>query len=263
MQPAGASHVNLLEEPEHLGAPFAFSILFHAAVAALLIGMAVLQVERKSELMGDLNPGAGVAVTAVKTIPILQKQGEINRLANNTETVVPQAPLKLREQRPEQKPQPQRAIELPTEKPLKMQPKPLSPTPYRPRQDYQRNQVFSRTPPALVSPNIGLQGAGGVGLGPRSPFGYQFSAYAQQIRDLISSKWNQSGIAASPTAVATVSIHIARDGSVQITQVETSGNYSLDTSAKRAVLDADPLPPLPPGFPRNDANVDLLFRLRQ
>jgi outer membrane biosynthesis protein TonB len=45
--------------------------------------------------------------------------------------------------------------------------------------------------------------------------------------------------------------------------VETSGNYALDTSARRAVLDANPLPPLPPGFPRNDANVDLLFSLRQ
>jgi TonB family protein len=263
MRPAAASHVNLLEEPEHLGAPFVFSVLFHAGIVALMIGITAIEMKRNSELMGDLHPGAGVAITAVKTIPIQRKQGEINRLANDTETIVPQAPLKLREQRPEQKRQPEKAIELPTEKPLKIQPKPVSQNLYRPHQDYKPNQVFSHTAPALVSPQVGLQGAGGVGIGARSPFGYQFSGYAQQIRDLIASKWSQSGIAAPPSAGATVTIHIARDGSVQITQVETSGNYALDTSAKRAVLDANPLPPLPPGFPRNDASVDLLFSLRQ
>jgi TonB family protein len=48
---------------------------------------------------------------------------------------------------------------------------------------------------------------------------------------------------------------------VQISQ--PSGDYLLDTSAKRAVLDANPLPSLPPEFPRNEATVELFFQLRQ
>ena len=48
---------------------------------------------------------------------------------------------------------------------------------------------------------------------------------------------------------------------VQVTQ--PSGDYLLDTSAKRAVLDANPLPTLPAEFPRNDATVELWFQLRQ
>jgi protein TonB len=59
-----------------------------------------------------------------------------------------------------------------------------------------------------------------------------------------------------------VTIRIGRDGSVQITDAQTSGFYQLDTSAKRAVLDANPLPPLPPGFPHSNADVELLFQLR-
>jgi len=37
----------------------------------------------------------------------------------------------------------------------------------------------------------------------------------------------------------------------------------LDTSAKRAVLDANPLPGLPSQFPRNDATVEIRFQLKQ
>jgi outer membrane biosynthesis protein TonB len=48
---------------------------------------------------------------------------------------------------------------------------------------------------------------------------------------------------------------------VQVTQ--PSGDYLLDTSAKRAVLDATPLPPLPAEFERNDATVELWFQLKQ
>lgn len=263
MRPALYAHADPLEEPERLRGAFALSIGVHAALAAALAATAFVQVKRTGELMGDLHPGAGVAVTAVKTIPIPQRQGEINRLAHPTESEVPQQPLKLREQRPQQVRQPEKAIELPTEKPLKLQPKPSNPVQYRPREEYERNQVFSRTPPALVSPQFGLQGGGGVGIGPRAPFGYRFSGYAEQIRDLIASKWNQSGIAAPPSVTAIVTIQIAQNGAVRILDVQTSGNYALDTSAKRAVLDANPLPPLPPGFPRGDAEVDLLFRLRQ
>jgi periplasmic protein TonB len=258
MQPATANHFTPLDEPEHLGRPFAFAVVFHVALVAALTLTAVIKRDR-TPFLGDTNPGAGVAVTAVKTIPLQQRQGKINPLAHETESVVPQEPVKVKEEREPAPKQLEKAVEIP-QKVVKPQSKPM--VQYRPTENYARNQVFSHTAPALVSPQIGLQGAGGVGIGPNSPFGTQFGAYAQQIRDLIARRWNQAGIQAPPTATAVINIRILRDGSVQITDAQTSGVYQLDTSAKRAVLDASPLPPLPPGFPRSDAEVELNFRLR-
>jgi periplasmic protein TonB len=57
-----------------------------------------------------------------------------------------------------------------------------------------------------------------------------------------------------------------KDGSLKpglprITQ--SSGDSTVDTSAQRAVLDAQPFPPLPTGFERNEAVVELTFVLRR
>jgi protein TonB len=261
MRPAAVAHYTPLDEPEHLGRPFAFAVLFHVALVAALTLTAVIT-RNRTPFLGEQNPGAGVAVTAVKTIPIQQRQGQTNPLANATESVAPQEPLKLKDQRPPEPKQPEKAVELP-QRDIKTQPKP-QPKPtiqYRPKQEYAQNQIYSHVAPALVSPQINLQGASGVGIGPNSPFGSQFGAYAEQIRDLISRKWNRAGIQAPPSATSVVTIRIGRDGSVQITEAQSSGFYALDTSAKRAVLDASPLPPLPPGFPRSNAEVELLFQL--
>jgi len=47
---------------------------------------------------------------------------------------------------------------------------------------------------------------------------------------------------------------------VHITQ--PSGNTALDFSAQRAIFDASPFPRLPDQYPRNDAEVELLFSLK-
>jgi len=99
MRTAPAAHYSPLDEPEHLGRPFAFALLFHAALVAALTLTAVITRQR-TPFLGEQAPGAGVAVTAVKTIPIQRKQGQINPLANETESVAPQQPLKLKDQRP-------------------------------------------------------------------------------------------------------------------------------------------------------------------
>ena len=263
MRPGLSGHLDPLDEQERLAGPFTISVALHIALAGVLSLSAVLQ--KKAIPMGVESPGMGVAVNVVSKIPIPRKDGQINHLANDTESVVPQEqPLKLREQRPVRRIEPEKAIEIPAKVPPKTIPKPSSPIQYRPRQEYAKNQVFSRTPEALKSDQVGVQGGGGVGIGPSSPFGSQFGAYAQQIRDLIARKWNQAGINASPSARATITFQILRDGSVANIQIaEGSGNYALDSSAKRAVFDANPLPPLPPGFNRSEADVELWFQLRR
>lgn len=257
MQTVG--HPDLLDEPEHLRTPFAGSLILHAGLAGALIAGAFFQ--KTPIQIGDINPGSGIAVNVVNQIPIVRKQGNINPVANDTESTVPQEPLKLKDQRPASTPPPPNAIELPAKTPTpKIERKPS--TAYRPPVEARPNQVYSRVPQAMVSPQVGMRGGAGIGIGPNSTFGYQFGAYAQQIRDLIASKWNQAGVTARPGAQAVVTFQIMRDGSLRAIQlVQTSGSYTLDISARRAVMDASPLPPLPGGFPRNEADVELFFEL--
>jgi TonB family protein len=55
---------------------------------------------------------------------------------------------------------------------------------------------------------------------------------------------------------------IARDGTVKnITVAQTSGNYSMDTSAQRALLSASPMPALPSDYSGSAVNVTFDFDL--
>jgi len=102
-------------------------------------------------------------------------------------------------------------------------------------------------------------GGGGVGLGDNSPFGEEFAAYANLIRDTIARNWNPMKAPGVVSVVVNFTIH--KDGSVTGVKVSTSsGNSSLDFSAQRAILDAQ-LPALPQGFPRNQAEVQMKFEL--
>jgi protein TonB len=94
--------------------------------------------------------------------------------------------------------------------------------------------------------------------------GTRFGAYEALMRDRISQHWNTASVHSLPSQRCAVSFTIARNGTVSNVQVtQPSGDYLLDTSAKRAVLDANPLPALPPQFERNDATVELWFQLKQ
>ena len=135
---------------------------------------------------------------------------------------------------------------------------------FRPAEPYKSNQVFSNTPQAANSPLYGMQGAGGIDVGTASDLGSRFGAYEALLRNLISQHWNTANVHSLPAQMCAVSFTIARNGTVTNVQVtHPSGDYLLDTSSKRAVLDANPLPALPAEFPRNDATVELRFQLKQ
>ena len=84
------------------------------------------------------------------------------------------------------------------------------------------------------------------------------------MRDRIAQHWNTSDVRATPTQKCAVSFTIARNGTITNVQVtQPSGSYLLDTSAKRAILEANPLPALPPQFDRSEATVEMWFQLKQ
>jgi periplasmic protein TonB len=119
-----------------------------------------------------------------------------------------------------------------------------------------------------VSPMISMPGSGGVSLGTNTPFGQQFGWYANLLRDKVAQNWRTTEIDPRlhtlPEAVVTFTIE--RDGSVppgSVKVVQRSGNFALDTSAQRAILDSTPFPQLPAGFPHNSADVEFTFELRR
>jgi TonB family protein len=204
----------------------------------------------------------------VKTIPLPRREAPVNPLANDTKSIVPQTPpepVKPKPQ-PQVKAAPEKAIEIP-DKVDKRKPVPAKQPPQpvlRPPVEYKENQVTSHTPQAANTPMYGIQGSGGIDIGPASVLGTRFGAYVELMRDRIAQHWNTANVHTLPSQKCAVTFTIARNGMVTNVQVsQPSGDYLLDTSAKRAVLDANPLPALPPQFDRNDATVELWFQLRQ
>jgi len=257
-----AAHTDILDQRESLRKPFVQSALFHAAIFGLLI-VSSIGYTRSHETFGSASTRAGDVVTVHPVnIPLPSHQGRVNPVANPTESIVPQAP------KPEPKkqlkaPEPD-AIPLHARLPEKPSPHQTSPQRYQPAPP-PPNQVFSNEPPAANSPMFQKAGSGGIGVGPNSVFGTRFGAYADRVVQLVSEKWQTNGLGgmhSAPTVIVT--FDILRDGSVRNVQIaQRSGNGTLDTSVQRAVIDAAPFPPLPQGYDRNEATVELRFQLQR
>jgi TonB family protein len=91
------------------------------------------------------------------------------------------------------------------------------------------------------------------------PLGTRFAGYAQQIQQLVAQKWHTNDVDAhvqtAPVVIA--SFDLMRDGRIRnLRVVQQSGISALDYSAQRAILEASPFPPIPPGFERDSAKVE-------
>ncbi len=254
--------VEILEERDSLRWPFFGSVGLHAAVFGLLV-LGTISYRHSREIWGSTTTQTGnaVQVNAIKNIPLHSRTGQVNPVANDTESQVQQPP----------KPEPKKQVRAPEPKAIPMKSR-LAET--QPRQQAQQryrplpplpNQVFTSEAPAAVSPMFEKPGSGGVGVGPNSVFGNRFGAYADLVIKRVTEKWQTSGLAELHSApLVIVTFDILRDGSVRNPQVaQRSGNSTLDYSALRAVMDAGPFPPLPPGYERNEANVELRFQLKR
>jgi periplasmic protein TonB len=261
-------HADILDRPEPLLQSFWGSVLLHGLVlgSVLLIGV----IERGSHLnIGDVNGGGigGVMVKPVANIPLPDRGGQVNPVANDTESMVPEAPKTAPKVQPKVKPPSPNAIALKSDKAMPKRPHEATsqPNKWRDQQPASISQIYSTGGPRVQSPNIGMSGAGGVNVGNNSPFGQQFGSYAALIRDTVARNWKTSDvnpqIRTAPVVVVTFTIQ--QDGSVTNVRVsQKSGIEPLDISAQRAVWDSK-FSALPLGFPKSQADVELKFELKR
>lgn len=244
-----------------LGRPLVQSVLVHVAAVGVFTVSGMFSLSR--DHWGSEHASSGsVGVDLVRSIPIPRNEGPVNHLANDSKSITPEAPAEPKAKPAAKAPDPN-AIEIPDKQAKKTAPKQVATNLIRPR-EYQPNQVYTRTPQAASSSMFGMQGAGGIDIGPASVLGSRFGAYADLMRQRIAQKWNTADVHASPSARVAVSFTIARNGSVAKVEIRhPSGDYLLDTSAKRAILDANPLPELPREFERGEATVELWFQLKK
>jgi TonB family protein len=255
--------VQTYDQSEALGKPLAGSVLAHGA----LVGLFVLSgfVKFPGNTWGSEHASSGsVGVNMVATIPIPRNPGPKNPLANDTDNPAPQEVTPVKAKPVEKAPEPDAiALRDHREKPKNTAPKPPPVAVYKPMA-YQANQVYSKAPQAMSSPLYGMQGAGGIDIGPASVLGTRFGAYADLMRQQISRHWNTADVRALPTQRCKISFTIARNGAIGDIQIlQPSGSYLLDTSAKRALLDSNPLPALPAAYSGNSVPVELWFQLQK
>ena len=258
------SHADILDRPEPLTRPFWTSLTLHILIVGGLSAGAVIN---RGLNMGSPTGGGmgGILVNPVTSIPLPNRGGPENPVANDTQSQVPTPPAPKEKVKPIPKVKAPPADAIPL-KSAKAQPKRQAETPplpqpnkYRDQQKDNDNQLYSNTGQRTSSPMYQIQGVGGVGIGDSSPFGEQFGPYANIIRDNIARNWNPVRTGRPLSVVVTFTI--LRNGSVTNVKVgKSSGDPSLDFSAQRAVLDTQ-LPVLPDKFPRNQADVQMKFEL--
>jgi protein TonB len=261
------AHADTLDRAEPLAKPFWGSLFLHISVAAAVLAYGWIG-NRSAVQWGDPH-GGGMGSVAVNPVSIKlpSKQGPENPVANNADSSVPEPPAKKKPAPKVKAPEPD-AIPIKSRNAPKRTPDVASsqPNKFREMQKDAPNQVTSTVGQSLSSRMINMQGGGGLQIGNDSPFGTQFGAYAKLVRDAVARKWNTTEFDSRltiPTAVVTFVMR--RDGSVtpgSVRLTERSGNSALDNSAVRAILDASPFPPLPQGFAKSEAQVELRFNLK-
>ncbi len=264
-----APHIDILEQPERLRGYFLGSLALHVGIVASILAANWVQSRAPKFTFGNPNGGGfgSVAVNVVSRIPLPTETGAVNPVANETQSRAPEPPPKPKAQ-PRAKAPDLDAIPLPSRNAQKRAAEAASvPNKWRQQQQELPNQVYSQSGQRLVSPMIGMAGGGGIGIGNNSPFGTQFGYYADLIRNQVGQRWRTSDIPPQYRTApqpAIVTFTIMRDGSVpqrSVRLAQTSGIPALDMSAQRAVLEAQPFPPLPAQFPRDSADVEFKFEL--
>src|SRR5580658_2200861 len=154
MQPASypASHQDLPHDS--MGKAFAGSLVTHGVVVAMLVSSGFWNLT-KNNFGSQATSTGSIGVDIVKTIPIPRNEGPVNPLANDSKSIVPEAPAPVKLQK-QVKAEPEKAIPIPDKiDKRKLSPQKQAETLFRPPVPYKNNQVFSNVPQAANSAMYG------------------------------------------------------------------------------------------------------------
>jgi protein TonB len=252
----------LLQVPP-TGRPFAMALGLHASVV-LVIAISGW-INSSGPQFGDPNAGgASVGIEAVDKIP-LPVSGRRNPLANDSESETPQAPVKPNEKTQKEVDSPD-AVKLSLKKSKAKPAKEASAkTRFRPFDELEKNQIYSKSAPRLSSELFSQKpGSGTVGTGANTTLGTRFGGYAQQIQEQIARKWQTGDVNVRSAPLVIATFDLMRDGSIRnLAILQGSGISALDFSVRRAIQDASPFPPIPPGFDKDHAKCEFTFELKK
>ena len=260
-------HADILDQRESLRAPFTGALAMHIGIAGALVLYAYILGHR--EAFGDPNAGgAAVGITVAKSIP-LPHTGPENPVAHDTQSQVPQEPVK-QERVKREPPPPKNAVELKSKNAKQLRAKVETQPQVRHFKSFDEldpSKMKSPQAPAVSNPQYSeMAGAGRIGTGANTTLGSRFSAYSALIQDRVTQHWRTGDVDASIRTAPQVVVRfeIRRDGSVSAPSiVQGSGITTLDFSVRRAILEASPFPPLPKEFERNSATVEFVFELKR
>jgi TonB family protein len=165
---------------------------------------------------------------------------------------------------PQEKPIPKEAIKMPSkEKPKKKPPKAKTPPPKPKSSDAFKSAMNAlqnespegpgRTPGPATTATAGAAVTGEAG--PAFPYPWYLKAIAEKL----DKQWHPPQAYQSDT-VCEVTFLVHQDGQVDDSSIEKrSGDSVFDQLALRAVLYANPLPPLPSGFTEATLRVHMKF----
>ncbi|MGH9741485.1 MAG: energy transducer TonB [Candidatus Acidiferrum sp.] len=116
------------------------------------------------------------------------------------------------------------------------------------------------TKPGGGSGPVTVNGQGG------GDFASRYAWYIESVRRRIGQNWLQStidpAVRAARRAHCVMTFRIYRDGTVKDIQMsQTSGNFSMDNSAQRALLSSNPMPALPSDYAGSSVDVTFDFDL--
>jgi periplasmic protein TonB len=252
--------------PDTLKRPLWLSVAFHVALVAFLMIEGIYS-QRGASWGG---PGGAITVGIVGSVPgIPMPRPEVvtpNRVVDESKGLYKTEPP------PEVKQKPPDAVPLPKF----MQAKPVPKYVTRPSKILE-----NKTPPPTNAVPYGAGGAPavpytsfamGAGSGTQAglgfngvgggDFGSRFSWYVEAVQRRVSSNWLQSSVDPSVSVAprVVVTFDILRDGTItNIQTTRSSGNYSVDTSAVRAIQGSSPLDRLPPEYSGSRVSVEFWF----
>lgn len=132
-----------------------------------------------------------------------------------------------------------------------------APAPAETRAAPSRNPVATPAAPERAAPSIEV----GEGASVSSSFDgtFPYPLYVERMLSLIADRWFRPE--GSPNRAVTVHFVIDRNGRAHEVEVTTSsGNSGFDRAARRAIVDAQPFPPLPFDYVGTDLGVYLEFK---